>query len=49
MPGSSTRKTADLVMPKCKNGEENKRYKDPQFCKASGERDMRTTLTSQRK
>lgn len=49
MPGR-TLKTTDVSMPKRKtDGEKDERYKDPQFCKTNGQRDMRTTLTAKRK
>jgi hypothetical protein len=43
------RKTVDMKMPARKDGGQDKRYKDPQFCKSTGQRDMRTTRTTERR
>lgn len=44
------RRTTELKMPVRKtDGEKDKRYKDPQFCKESGQRDMRTLRTAERR
>ena len=47
--GVSTNRTTDLRMPKKNNGTNDERYKSVQFTNGDGHRDMRTTLTSNRK
>jgi len=47
--GVSTNRTTDLRMPVKNDGTSDKRYKYPQFTNGDGHRDMRTTLTSQKK
>jgi len=46
---SSTRGTTDYKMPKTKSGEKDHRYVHPQACKTIGTRDMRTTVSSEKK
>lgn len=46
---TSSRHTTDLRMPITNTGAPDKRYTAPQFVNADGKRDMRTTLTSERK
>jgi hypothetical protein len=41
---SSKRGTVDLHMPIKKDGEKDKRYKDPQICNKNGQRDKRCKL-----
>ena len=44
------RRTTDVHMPLRKtDGGRDNRYSTAQFCKANGQRDMRTTLTGNRK
>lgn len=44
------RRTTDVHMPLRKSdGGRDNRYTTAQFCKANGQRDMRTTLTGNRK
>ena len=43
------RKTTDLKYPAKKDGEKDKRYTLPQFCKYDGTKDKRTTNTHNRK
>ena len=43
--GSSTRRTTDMKIPIKSDGTKDKRYVAPQFVKADGTRDMRTSLT----
>lgn len=40
----SKRGTTDLRMPITKDGEKDKRYKDPQICNKDGKRDKRCKL-----
>lgn len=47
--GASTKRTTHLSMPKKSDGTKDLRYVLPQFTTNSGSRDMRTTLTGQRK
>ena len=46
---SSVRRTTDLKFPVKSDGTKDNRYKDPQFVKKDGTRDMRTTATGKRK
>jgi hypothetical protein len=41
---SPKRGTTDLRMPITKDGEKDKRYKDPQICNKDGKRDKRCKL-----
>lgn len=44
------RRTTELKMPtRISDGQKDKRYKDPQFCKGTGQRDMRTLRTAERR
>lgn len=47
--GSSTKRTTDLKIPMKSNGTKDNRYSTPQFTKKDGSRDMRTTLTNNKK
>jgi hypothetical protein len=47
--GSSTKRTTHLAMPTKKDGSIDLRYVTAQFITNSGKRDMRTTLTGNRK
>ena len=46
---SNTKRTTNLRMPTKLNGSTDNRYSIPQFTKKDGTRDMRTTLTGDRK
>jgi hypothetical protein len=46
---ASTKRTTNLKMPTKLDGTIDKRYLTPQFTKTNGTRDMRTTLTGNRK
>jgi hypothetical protein len=46
----AARRTADVKMPiRISDGQKDKRYKDPQFCKSTGQRDMRVKRTAERR
>jgi hypothetical protein len=45
---ANTRKTTDLKYPSKKDGNKDKRYNVPQFCKSDGTKDKRTTNTHKR-
>jgi len=47
--GSSTNRTTDMRRPIKNDGSLDQRYKSPQFVNNDGHRDMRTTLTSNRR
>jgi hypothetical protein len=47
--GSSVKRTTDMKIPVKTDGTKDKRYAAAQFVKSDGTRDMRTTLTSQRR
>jgi hypothetical protein len=47
--GASTKRTTDLMIPMKADGTKDNRYSNPQFTKKDGTRDMRTTLTGNRK
>lgn len=47
--GASTRRTTDMKFPVKANGTKDDRYSTPQFTKKDGTRDMRTTLTGNRR
>lgn len=49
MPNNSAKKTTDLKFPTKSDGSKDKRFSVPQFTKNDGTRDMRTTLTNNRK
>jgi len=51
MPSNSStmRRTTDLKYPVKPDGTKDKRYSMPQFVNKDGGRDMRTTLTNNRK
>lgn len=46
---TTKRGTTDLKMPTKADGTKDKRYNMPQFVNKDGSRDMRTTLTNNRK
>ncbi len=46
---ASTKRTTSLKMPTKLDGTIDNRYSTPQFTKKDGTRDMRTTLTGNRK
>ncbi len=46
---ASTKRTTNLKMPTKLDGSIDNRYTTPQFTKKDGTRDMRTTLTRERK
>ena len=46
---TDSRKTIDLKIPIKKDGSEDNRYTNVQFCKNDGSRDMRTKSTNERK
>lgn len=47
--GSTVKRTTDMKIPVKTDGTKDKRYAAAQFVKSDGTRDMRTTLTSQRR
>lgn len=47
--GSSTKRTTDMKFPVKSDGSKDNRYSTPQFTKQDGTRDMRTTLTGNRR
>jgi len=47
--GSSTRRTTDMKFPIKADGTKDNRYSTPQFTKKDGSKDMRTTLTNDKK
>jgi hypothetical protein len=47
--GASTKRTTDMKLPVKTDGTKDNRYSTPQFTKKDGTRDMRTTLTCDRK
>ena len=47
--GASTKRTTDVKFPVKSDGSKDNRYSIPQFTKKDGTRDMRTTLTGDRK
>lgn len=47
--GASTKRTTDMKLPVKTDGTKDNRYSTPQFTKKDGTRDMRTTLTGDRK
>lgn len=47
--GANTRRITDLKFPVKNDGTRDNRYSMPQFTKKDGTKDMRTTLTNNRK
>jgi len=49
LTGTSTKRTTDFKFPLKADGTKDNRYSTPQFTKQDGSKDMRTTLTNNRK